>query len=51
MMRSIGGVTAMARGAIGEHWLRGAKLFFHPSESMREKKATVASHANGKDPG
>jgi uncharacterized SAM-binding protein YcdF (DUF218 family) len=28
-----------------------AKLFFHPSESMREKKAAVASHANGKDSG
>jgi uncharacterized SAM-binding protein YcdF (DUF218 family) len=26
-----------------------AKLFFHPSESMPEKKAAVASHANGKD--
>jgi uncharacterized SAM-binding protein YcdF (DUF218 family) len=28
-----------------------ARLFFHPSESMREKKAAVASHANGKDSG
>jgi len=28
-----------------------AKLFFHPSESMPEKKAAVASHANGKDSG
>jgi uncharacterized SAM-binding protein YcdF (DUF218 family) len=27
------------------------KLFFHPSESIRGKKAAVASHANGKDPG
>jgi uncharacterized SAM-binding protein YcdF (DUF218 family) len=28
-----------------------AKVFFHPSESMRERKAAGASHANGKDPG
>jgi uncharacterized SAM-binding protein YcdF (DUF218 family) len=28
-----------------------AKLFFHPSESKSEKKAAVASHADGKDSG
>ena len=28
-----------------------AKVFFRPSESMREKKAVAASHANGKNSG
>jgi uncharacterized SAM-binding protein YcdF (DUF218 family) len=28
-----------------------ARLFFHPSESMREKKAAAASHVNGKGSG
>src|SRR5207245_6855202 len=28
-----------------------AKVFFRPSESMREKKAAAASHANGKNSG
>jgi hypothetical protein len=28
-----------------------AKVFFRPSESMREKKAAAASHVNGKGSG